>query len=267
MEFRVFFNELSAFDSLVLLDESSIKRSLIDFIKCLIKFSDFSNKINVLFFGELSQLTVSGYSLAGLLNKSDSREYWDRLRSSFINANFHYADTIEQIEGCQYVSIGEYSGRGVLMALLNDTLTISLNFNEAYCNNELKGVHYILDNDSSCDVSINNICSIDHISFHSEKIENFGSIGSASATIHENENYIIQMYINDHNPPHVHVYSSGKRSQILARVNIRNFDLMDGSEKIQPIRRELMKWIEENQSFLLSNWEICCSGKYPRKIE
>lgn len=263
MNFNVFFNEASMCLDDENICESMLRESVIDFVKCIIKISTLNNTTKVIYFNTLSELMVGERTLASLLNISNAREYWDRLRFSYVNGSVLYGVNFDD---SQYFEFDNTVCRGGLMALIHDTITLSLNVSPRFLVNEIKGKHYILESDETKNVTVNNVFCCDISDSFCDLIKTYGIPVNNSTTIYSNENFIIQMYINDHNPPHIHVYSAGNKSNILARVNIRNFDLMEGSEKVQPVRKELLTWVEEHQDELLLSWELCQQGNYPRAI-
>lgn len=61
--------------------------------------------------------------------------------------------------------------------------------------------------------------------------------------------YVIAMYFEDHNPPHVHVV--GPDFEGLVRIG--DLAVFRGSIPSR-FSREALKWIEENRGLLLSKW-------------
>ncbi len=62
--------------------------------------------------------------------------------------------------------------------------------------------------------------------------------------------FVIRMYSNDHNPPHVHVENADFR----ALVAIKNCRIIEGN--IDPkFRREALDWIAANIAMLMQRWE------------
>ena len=62
--------------------------------------------------------------------------------------------------------------------------------------------------------------------------------------------FVIRMYANDHNPPHVHIESADFR----ALVAIGRIEILQGAIPAKH-RDEALRWIEENQAMLLRRWE------------
>ena len=73
---------------------------------------------------------------------------------------------------------------------------------------------------------------------------------------------LIQMYFDEHNPPHIHVrYQSDK-----ATFNIHSGDMKEGSLSKRNIRL-VQAWIELHRDELLANWELCRNDEQPYKID
>jgi hypothetical protein len=73
---------------------------------------------------------------------------------------------------------------------------------------------------------------------------------------------IIQMYFDEHNPPHIHVrYQSDT-----AVFNIQSGDMTEGGLSKRNIRL-VQAWIELHREDLLANWELCRNDEHPHKIE
>jgi hypothetical protein len=72
---------------------------------------------------------------------------------------------------------------------------------------------------------------------------------------------IIQMFFNDHNPPHFHaVYGEYK-----AIINIQD-DIIDGFMPKRALKM-IFEWMEIHKEELLKNWELTQKGNLPEKIE
>lgn len=72
---------------------------------------------------------------------------------------------------------------------------------------------------------------------------------------------IIQMFFNDHNPPHFHVvYGDFK-----AVINI-NDEIVEGFMPKRALKL-VFEWMDLHKSELLVNWELAQNGELPIKIE
>ena len=73
---------------------------------------------------------------------------------------------------------------------------------------------------------------------------------------------IVQMYFDEHNPPHVHVRYQGNK----AVFDIKSGNMTAGSLSNRNLRL-VQAWIELHRDELLANWELCQNDEHPYKIE
>ncbi|MCX6172226.1 MAG: DUF4160 domain-containing protein [Flavobacterium sp.] len=72
---------------------------------------------------------------------------------------------------------------------------------------------------------------------------------------------IIQMFFNDHNPPHFHVvYGDFK-----AVINIED-EIVEGFMPKRALKL-VFEWMELHKKELIENWELAQNGELPKKIE
>jgi hypothetical protein len=72
---------------------------------------------------------------------------------------------------------------------------------------------------------------------------------------------LIQMYWNDHAPPHFHcVYGEYE-----ALIDIRNLQVIEGELPRRALNLAL-DWAELHQAALLEDWELCRAKQRPRPI-
>ena len=72
---------------------------------------------------------------------------------------------------------------------------------------------------------------------------------------------IIQMFFNDHNPPHFHiVYGDFK-----AIINIQD-EIVEGFMPKRALKL-VFEWMDLHKLELLDNWELAQNGELPKKIE
>jgi len=73
---------------------------------------------------------------------------------------------------------------------------------------------------------------------------------------------IIQMFWNDHAPPHFHaVY--GEYQGI---IDIKSLTMLEGNLPRRALNL-ILDWAELHQTELLADWELCTQKKTPNKIE
>ncbi len=81
-------------------------------------------------------------------------------------------------------------------------------------------------------------------------------------TISEFYGMYIQMYWNDHAPPHFHVRYSGFK----ATVGIQALAVLTGSLP-RTAERLVMEWAKQHQAELMENWRLCEIKAHPSQIE
>ncbi len=72
---------------------------------------------------------------------------------------------------------------------------------------------------------------------------------------------IIQMFFNDHNPPHFHVVYGDFR----AVINI-NDEIVEGFMPKRALKL-VFEWMDLHKPELLENWILTQNGELPKKIE
>jgi len=72
---------------------------------------------------------------------------------------------------------------------------------------------------------------------------------------------IIQMFFNDHNPPHFHVVYGDFR----AVINI-NDEIVEGYMPKRALKL-VFEWMDLHKPELLENWQLTQNGELPKKIE
>jgi hypothetical protein len=80
-------------------------------------------------------------------------------------------------------------------------------------------------------------------------------------TISQFYGIMIQMFWNEHAPPHFHAtYGEYK-----ATVNIRELNVIEGSLPRRATQL-VLDWAELHQTELLEDWDLCLSNLHPRPI-
>ena len=72
---------------------------------------------------------------------------------------------------------------------------------------------------------------------------------------------LIQMYWNEHAPPHFHA----KYGENNAVVDIQKLEVMEGSLPNRA-RKLVLEWAELHQAELIANWDLCRAEQQPNKI-
>jgi hypothetical protein len=72
---------------------------------------------------------------------------------------------------------------------------------------------------------------------------------------------VIQMFFDDHNPPHFHARYGEKKGTF----EIETLNMMEGDLPIK-VRNLIIEWADLNKEALLKNWNLAQNGKQPFKI-
>jgi hypothetical protein len=73
---------------------------------------------------------------------------------------------------------------------------------------------------------------------------------------------LIQMYWNDHAPPHFHALYA--EEEVL--INIKTLDVLQGhfSGRVLGL---VMEWARQHRVELMEDWELCARKQLPKKIQ
>jgi len=72
---------------------------------------------------------------------------------------------------------------------------------------------------------------------------------------------IIQMFFDEHNPPHFHArYNDTK-----ATFDIKTLNILEGNLPIK-VRNLIVEWADQHKQELLEDWKLVQSGRNPKKI-
>ncbi len=115
-------------------------------------------------------------------------------------------------------------------------------------------------------ITVRNIAQAQHVDAWGEEIRECGVDFANTSLVYEDEDFAVRMYLRDHNPPHIHVFANAQSRDLLARISIRNIELMEGCRAVLPIRSKLFSWARQHQDSLEQNWVRCRSGHLPTKI-
>jgi len=72
---------------------------------------------------------------------------------------------------------------------------------------------------------------------------------------------LIQMFWQDHTPPHFHALYG--EYEVL--INIRTLEVIQGDMPRRALAL-VLEWVQEHRAELTENWEICTHNQLPKKI-
>ena len=73
---------------------------------------------------------------------------------------------------------------------------------------------------------------------------------------------LIQMFWNDHAPPHFHALYAEHE----ALVDIRTLEIFEGTLP-RRARALVLEWAQENRGELMEDWDLCERNQMPKKIQ
>jgi hypothetical protein len=74
--------------------------------------------------------------------------------------------------------------------------------------------------------------------------------------------YLIQIFWNDHAPPHFHALYA--EHEVL--VDIRTLEVIEGSVPRRALSL-ILEWAQEHRAELMEDWELCARRQSPKKIQ
>lgn len=72
---------------------------------------------------------------------------------------------------------------------------------------------------------------------------------------------IIQMFWNDHAPPHFHALYG--ESEVL--IDIRTLEVLEGGLPRRALAL-VLEWAQDHRGELMEDWELCARKQHPKKI-
>ena len=73
---------------------------------------------------------------------------------------------------------------------------------------------------------------------------------------------LIQMFWQDHPPPHFHALYAEHE----AKIDIRTLEIMEGGLPRRALAL-VLEWAQEHRTELMEDWELCSQRRSPKKIE
>lgn len=144
---------------------------------------------------------------------------------------------------------------GMALATQNQSATVSVPSEQTWIHNSIKGMI------EGVETSISNLAVPNHVNELEALFRDYGFDLSPSSVIFQNGALQVRMFLNDHNPPHIHAELTGSK----AKINIRTLDVMEGRLSAS-VTNELVNWTRQNREVLLQNWERCRAGIHPISV-
>lgn len=157
---------------------------------------------------------------------------------------------------------------GLTWADKNDTVVLSFGYVPHWGATQVEAERYSIDNignESLMPITVPNISQQGDVKTWHDLLKNYGLQEAASSIIHRGDGFLVRMFLNDHEPPHVHIQPP-EGGRTLGKLRIDNLEMLD---KVLPthIKNEVMSWVSANQTVLLQSWARCRDGHLPLLLD
>lgn len=218
---------------------------------------------------KLSDISVDNAyrTLASFANVVDV-EWWRFIRGLDLHAPFSLVPRSLAPDYGKHAT-GTFAGaQAVLWALSNDSFLVSFSSSDDWRQPE---VNFALcscgdDNHRPMSVLCKNMSEPEHVRHWRSNILDFHMDQAASSTIYESNQFRLKMYLNDHEPPHVHVYLPGYSQKCVGKIRLDCVEVLEDDGLTGSLRRSLMPFISGRRDEFLRAWERCREGQLPNVI-
>lgn len=213
-------------------------------------------------FGDGSQ------SFANILSGNDYREEWRFLQNLQNYSPWDAYPGAKQPSPIEEVYFLEQRAHGMTLAFKNETATFSFSFIEHWSDERIGAQHCSLsdEGDIICsNITIRNISNQKHVDYWQDPLRDYGHDVSYSSLIYSDSGFVIRMFLDDHDPPHIHLLENSNSSCTMAKIAIKTLDCIKG--QIQPnLERKVKELVKNNRDTLMENWNRCRNGVMPISI-
>ncbi len=157
---------------------------------------------------------------------------------------------------------------GMTWSYIDNSFVLSFGDQPPWVRTDLNAIHVAFNGQGDViekSVVILNISTSDHVDHLNERIINYGLSLSSSSLIYRGGSFFIRMFLSDHEPPHVHIYSkpdsSSERDQF-AKVRIDTLEILKG-ELRDGIRGNVLNILRSKKGLLMESWKRCRDGRLP----
>jgi hypothetical protein len=221
--------------------------------------------------GALTELAFGrdGHTLQSILHGSDYRDEWRSIKKLEQSSPYGEDDWV-MAGDLEEIRIEGQAGVGLLRAVTNGSAVLSFPSTATWMPSRLGVQRYELHESADevwLEIEILNFADTVHVTEHLEFLISLGADLSASSIIHENDDFTLRMYFNDHDPPHFHVMEQHRPSETIARFRIDTLDQLTQSSSLRPgLRRQIVNWAENRRDDLMSCWHDCRQHRHPARI-
>lgn len=111
-----------------------------------------------------------------------------------------------------------------------------------------------------------NVSSGEHVDHWRDRILDFQRVESASSEIYRCNAFSIRMFLDDHDPPHVHIYVPGNPNRWVAKVRVDFVETQKNRGLDRKLERQVHELIEAENGEFMRAWVRRSSGQRPNYI-
>lgn len=196
------------------------------------------------------------------------REWWRFIRGLEQRAPYSSMPQCVGPDVGVHISHGGGGSVGVLWSIKNSAFMIS------FASSAPWRTHVVPVSVCSCtngrhapeDVTCRNISAPEHVELWQNDILDFSYSEASSSTIYDSVGFRLKMYLNDHEPPHVHVYQSGNLRKCIGRVRLDHVEVMEDEGFSGAVKKDVLELLSARRDELLRAWIRCRGGQLPNQI-
>ena len=247
-----------------------------DLIKCVIRMiaalRAVSNIADELVFGAKESIANVGLceefqTLASLTAEID-RDWWRVFKSIESRSPLSEVPHSVRPDADEEVEISGAVSDGALWAHRNATLVLSFPWKELYARSELPGLFRKLETSglSESQITLRQISTVASVAEWQELIENYGVEEAASSLVFEDQTVALRMYLNDHEPPHVHVFLLNEPRKCRAKIRFDKAEFLKNTLSAGT-SSHVLGLVQRHKAELESGWERCRAGRLPIRLD
>ena len=167
------------------------------------------------------------------------------------------------------VCFGGSVGVGLTWADHKRSFVLSMGHTAHWANHTIAAQRRTIDdlgNLNTTPVEIANLAVPQHAQAWRTRIEEYGMEPARSSLLYRGNQFVIRMHLDDHEPPHIHVYPhADQTTKFLAKVRIDNGDVLEG-QLSSSVRNEVFEVLATYRPAFMEGWHRCRRGQLPVQL-
>lgn len=248
------------------------KRSLVEcVVEMIAALQELSKLADELVLGSRDYVAATGlsedYSTIASLKSEIDRDWWRVFRALENRSPFEDVPHAIPPGIDEEVDVFGEPAEGALWAHRNAALLLSFPWTDSFKNTDLPGVlREILDDRIvESGIQLRQISTVETVLCWREYIENYGVEEAASSLVFEDGIISVRMYLNDHEPPHVHIFLPDEPRKCRAKIR---FDKAEFLKNTLPpsVASYVVELITRHKEGLERGWQRCRDGRRPLQL-